>query len=332
MGLLPKGNTAHLRPRRMMAAMAFVATTLLMPGHARAEYPERTVTVIVPNEAGGPLDIMARIVVKHLSKLTPQKIIIRNIVGGGTAVGDRAAHDAAPDGYTLLVIHQAFLIASSEKTLGFDYSEMTPLARMGGLYPFYVASASAPYKTFPDFLAHMKANPSVDRAGVFLTAHGHLVALEVMQAGGGRLKLINVPGGGAPMVPAILSGQIDVALMSVADATPYAEVGKIVPMVVLGSQRNSRFPDVPTAAELGYPQLDMNVTNYWWMRNEVPAPIRTYWTERLERVMRDPEALAELGRETEDLRFSTGDALKQEITAQYEKFDKLVIENGLKRK
>lgn len=331
MGLLPAWNNVRLRRHGIMAAMAIVAATLLMPGRVHAEYPERTVTVIVPNEAGGPLDIMARIVVKHLSKLTPQKIVIRNIVGGGTAVGSRAAHDAAPDGYTLLVIHQAFLIVSSQGTLGFDYRQMTPLARMGGQYPFYAASATAPFKTFPDFLAHMKANPNVDRAGVFLTAHNHLVALAVMQAGGGKLKLINVPGGGAPLVPAMLSGQIDVALMAVSDAAAYAKLGKIVPMVVLGTQRDTRFPNVPTAGELGHPELDMNVTNYWWMRNEVPAPVRAYWAERLERVMKDPDALAELGRETEDLRFSGGDALKQEITAQYEKFDKLVIDNGLKR-
>ena len=274
---------------------------------------------------------MARIVVKHLSKLTPQKSVVRNIVGGGTAVGDRAAHDAAPDGYTLLVIHQSFLIASAEGTLGFDYRQMTPIARMGGQYPFYAANASAPYKTFPDFLAHMKANPNVDRAGVFLTAHNHLVALAVMQAGGGKLKLINVPGGGAPLVPAMLSGQIDVALMAVSDAAPYVKLGKIVPMVLLGTQRSSRFPDVPTAAELGYPQLEMNVTNYWWIRNDVPPQIRAYWAERLERVMKDPEALAELGRETEDLHFASGVELQQEIVGQYEKFNRLVIDNGLKR-
>ncbi len=65
-----------------LAVMALGAALLLAPSPALAEYPERTITVVVPNEAGGQLDIMARIVVKHLSKLTPQKIVIRNIVGG----------------------------------------------------------------------------------------------------------------------------------------------------------------------------------------------------------------------------------------------------------
>ncbi len=150
------------------------------PGHAL--YPERTITVIVPNKAGGPLDIIARTVVKNPQKSVSQKIIVRNIVGGGTAIGDRAAHDAGPDGYTLLVIHQAFLIASSEGTLGFDYRDMTPIARAAGQSLMLTASSAAPYKTFAEFVAHARANPGADRIGVFLTAHNHIVALSLMQA------------------------------------------------------------------------------------------------------------------------------------------------------
>jgi tripartite-type tricarboxylate transporter receptor subunit TctC len=311
--------------------LAVTLALILSVGSAHAEFPERTVTVIVPNEAGGPLDIIARIVVKNLQKLVPQKIVVQNIVGGGTAIGDRAARNAAPDGYTLLMIHQSFLIAAAEGTLGFDFHDMTPIARTGGQDPLYVASADAPFKTFPDFIAHARAHPNVDRVGVFLTAHNHAVALAVMQSAGVKLKLINIPGGGAPLIPGLLSNQIDVAMLGAADVEPYVKAGKMVPLAVFGDHRAAQFPDVPTAAELGYPQLDMNVTSYWWMRKDVPAQLRDWWTDKLEKVMQDPEAIAELRQETDDVRFARGAALQQEVDAEYDKFNKIVAETGLKR-
>lgn len=308
-----------------------VAAAAMWGAPAHALYPERTITVIVPNEAGGPLDIIARIVVKNLQKSVPQKIIVRNIVGGGTAIGDRAAHDAPPDGYTLLVIHQAFLIASAEGTLGFDYRDMTPIARAAGQSLMLTASSAAPYKNFADFVAHARANPGQDRIGVFLTAHNHAVALAMMQATKTRLKLINIPGGGAPLIPALLSGQLDVALMGPTDVEPYVRSGKMVPLALLGDARPSKLPDVPTAAELGYSQLNMNVTSFWWMRHDVPEDIRTYWADRLEAVFKDPAAIAEIRQETEDVRFTRGAETQREVTAEFEKFDALVRENGLKR-
>ena len=314
-----------------IAALMVVIATLIGATPARALYPERTITVIVPNEAGGPLDIIARIVVKNLQKSVTQKIIVRNIVGGGTAIGDRAAHDAAPDGYTLLVIHQAFLIASAEGTLGFDYRDMTPIARAAGQSLMLTASSAAPYKNFADFVTHARANPGQDRIGVFLTAHNHAVSLAMMQATQTKLKLINIPGGGAPLIPALLSGQLDVALMGPSDVEPYVRSGKMVPLALLGDSRPSKLPDVPTAAELGYPQLNMNVTSFWWMRHDVPEDIRTFWGNRLEAVFKDPEAIKEIRQETDDTGFTRGAETQREVAAEFAKFDALVRENGLKR-
>ena len=129
----------------------------------------------------------------------------------------------------------------------------------------------------------------------------------------------------------MLSGQLDVALMGPADVEPYVRSGKMVPLALLGENRASKMPDVPTAAEIGYQQLNRNVTSFWWMRGDVPEDIKNFWTDRLEAVFKNPEAIAELKQETDDVHFSRGPETQREVSAEFEKFDKLGRESELKR-
>ncbi|UWR13335.1 Bug family tripartite tricarboxylate transporter substrate binding protein [Sulfitobacter mediterraneus] len=297
---------------------------------AQAEYPEKPVTFVLPNGAGGAADINLRIILKHLEKTVPAKLVVKNIKGGATATGTRAAYDAPKDGYTALFFHQAFMGTAAQGILGRQFTDMAPIARAGSVDIMYAAAKEAPFDNLPELIDYAKASPGAVRVGVFLRAHSHMVALKVQDALGVEFNMINIPGGGGPIRAALVGHQIDLGITSVAEASKYFESGDIKPLFVF------RPVDVPgleglfTAEGAGYGQMaDVgSVTNYFWMHREVPEDIRTYWADKIEQVMADPELQAELGQRIIDLRFARGEELQSEVDAQYantvavvEKFD-----------
>lgn len=315
--------------RTMLACAALVAMALT-GSVAQAEYPEKPVTFILPNGAGGAADINLRIILKHLEKIVPARLVVKNIAGGATATGTRAAYDAPKDGYSLLFFHQAFMGTAAQGILGREFTDMAPIARAGSIDIMYAAAKDAPFNNLPEMIDYARANPGAVRVGVFLRAHSHMVALKVMDALGIDLNMINVPGGGGPIRAALVGHQIDMGITSVAESQKYFESGDIKPLFVFRPVDVPGLEDLPTAADAGYPQIaDVgSVTNYFWAHRDVPEDVRTYWADKIEQIMADPELQAELGQRIIDLRFARGAELQAEVDAQYantvavvEKFD-----------
>lgn len=314
-----------------LVAMAIVLG--LFAGNANAQYPDHNITAIVPNAAGGALDIYARIIAKHLEKKIGQRVIVQNIVGAGTATGSRAVYDAKPDGYTVLVHHQALFGIAAQGILGRPFDDLVPLARTGGNDTMFVTRKGMPFTDLKSMQAYGKANPGKLRMGVFLTAHSHYVALQFMEVLGIDLKMINVPGGDAPLRAALLGDQVDVMLATPSTSRSYVTAGDFVPLAFLADYKSRDLPpNVKTAREQGFPQLNTNVTTYWWTRKDVPAQIRDLLTAKLEATMADPELKSELGAQTQDIRFAKGDELRREVAAQYEFYSRLTKSYGLDKR
>lgn len=307
----------------LAAAMSFSAV-------ANAEYPERPVTFILPNRAGGAADINLRIILKHLEKIVPARLVVKNIAGGATATGTRAAYDAPKDGYTLLFFHQAFMGTAAQGILGREFTDMRPVARAGSIDIMYGAAKNAPFANLPEMIDYARANPGAIRVGVFLRAHSHMVALKVQDALGVEFNMINIPGGGGPIRAALVGNQIDLGITTVAESQKYFASGDIKPLFVFRPVDVPGLQDLPSAQEIGYPDLaDVgSVTNYFWIHKDAPNEVRDYWANRIEKVMADSGLLEELGQRIIDLRFAQGEELETEVAAQYantvavvEKFD-----------
>ena len=320
----------------MRALFRFAATAVLLASFAstaNAQYPDRPITAIVPNAAGGALDIYARIIAKHLEKQVGQRVIVQNIVGAGTATGSRAVYDAKPDGYTLLVHHQALFGIAAQGILGRPFEDLVPLARTGGNDTMFVTRKGMPFTDLKSMQAYGKANPGKLRMGVFLTAHSHYVALEFMEVLGIDLKMINVPGGDAPLRAALLGDQVDVMLATPSTSRSYVAAGDFVPLAFLADYKSRDLPaNVTTAREQGFPQLNINVTTYWWARKDVPDSVRDLLTAKLEATMANPELKAELGAQTEDIRFTKGDALRRDVSEGYAIYSRLTKAHGLDKR
>ncbi|MEO7242554.1 MAG: tripartite tricarboxylate transporter substrate binding protein [Variovorax sp.] len=320
--------------RAFCRVLAFVLTSIFaaLPASAEDKYPDHSITAVVPNAAGGALDVYARIISKHLGERLGQRVIVQNIVGAGTATGSRAVLDAKPDGYTLLVHHQALMGISAQGILGRPFGDLVPLARTGGNDTAFVTRKGMSFTDLKSLQAYAKANPGKVRMGVFLTAHSHYVALEFMEALGIEMKMINVPGGDAPLRAALLGEHIDVMLATPSTSRSYVAAGDFVPLAFLADYRSRDMPNVTTAVEQGFPQLVTNVTNYWWARKETPQPVLDLLTTKLEETMASPELKAELGAQIEDLRFAKGDALGKEVAEQYALFERLTKNYGLEKR
>ena len=315
---------------RLMAAGA-LALSALVAQPAMAEYPEKPVTFIVPNAAGGGVDVALRMLVKHLEKHTDATMIVKNVKGGGTTTGTREVYDAPADGYTLLFFHQAFMGTAAQGILKRDFDDMIPIARTGSIGLMYATGADVPYEGFDDFVEYAKANPGAVKIGVQLGALNHLIALGLIDNLGIEATPVNVPGGNGPIRAAMLGGQIDMAITAPSVTKAYVDSGDMRPLVMLDNYRSSYLPEMPHSVELGYPEMTYSATMYLFAHKDVPEEARAYWADKMEEVMNDPELQAELGAFIEDIRFSRGTELEEEVASEYKKFSGIVDKHGLKR-
>jgi tripartite-type tricarboxylate transporter receptor subunit TctC len=219
-----------------------------------ALYPNRPIRVIVPFAAGGPSDIIARIVADALYPQLGQSLVIDNRAGGGANIGIGLAARAEPDGYTLLITTSAFVINPSlYKKIPFDpikdFSPISDLAispQMLSVMPGYV-------NTLAEFIAKAKAAPgqlNYSSPGVGTQAQ---LTVELLKLRAG-IDIVHVPfSGGPPAVQALLSGSVQLTTNAVPTSQKLVEAGTMHALAVSGKARYFALPEVPTLVESGYP-------------------------------------------------------------------------------
>jgi tripartite-type tricarboxylate transporter receptor subunit TctC len=242
--------------RIIFAAIAglFVSTAAF----AQDDYPNRVVKVIVPYTPGGITDILARVVAEGLSRSLGQQFIIENRPGGGTAIGTRAVVTAPPDGYTLLMGTTVLSINSSlMPSLDYDASkDLVPVINVGQSSGAIIAvPGSSPVKSLKELVALEKTKPghmSFGTAGA--GSIGHIAGEQFNQLAG--TKFVHVPyRGSAPVINDAIGGHIPLLFDGVISTLPQIQAGKLRALTIVQSKRSDLLPDVPTAAEAGFPEL-----------------------------------------------------------------------------
>jgi tripartite-type tricarboxylate transporter receptor subunit TctC len=249
-----------------------VLSALAMTSGAAAQsYPTKPITIVVPFAAGGPNDVLARLVADHMSRTLGQPILIENAAGAGGTTGSARAAKAEPDGHTLLSGNLGSLAAGFAlyKKIKYDPREFVSVGMLAGTPNFLVVRNAFPAKTLAEFITHAKANAetvTVGNAG--LGSNAHLVCLYLEHLAG--LKLRHVPyRGTGPAMNDLLGGKIDAMCDSAPNIVPQALAGMIRALVVAQPSRLAATPDVPSAKETGLP--DFNVVGW----NAIVAPPKT---------------------------------------------------------
>jgi tripartite-type tricarboxylate transporter receptor subunit TctC len=288
--------------RAALGAIAAAALGLASaPAHAQA-YPNKPITMMVAFAAGGPTDVIARIVSEHMSRTLGQQIIIENVAGaGGTTTTARVAA-AAPDGYTLIMGQMGTHAAAPALYPNLRYNPVTDFTPIGiaGITPIVIVTKKDfPANNLREFVAYLKANPdkvNQAHAGVGSTAFTTCVLLKA-QIGVPKLNAVAYRGTG-PALNDLVGGQVDFMCDQVTNLTPQINAGTIKAMAIATPQRLPVLPNVQTTTEGGLPEYQISGWNAIFGPKGLPADIQAKLVDALDKALEDPATnrrLAELG-------------------------------------
>ena len=241
----------------LRSILAIPLALALFAGAANAQsYPAHPVRIIVPQGPGGPTDLLAHVTAQGLQAVYGHSVTIENRGGSGGVVAARAAANADPDGYTLLMGNTSVLvlIPMLSQTMNYDPAKIfTPVARLAESYQVLVVNRSLPVRTVAELVAYAKANPGkLNYASTGIGNTNHLSG-ELFNRGAG-VNVVHVPYiGGAEATTAVLNGQVQMTFLNIAGVGPLIANGKLRALAVTSAERQALFPDVPTMIESGFP-------------------------------------------------------------------------------
>lgn len=315
--------------------LALVASVLsLWTDCASAQsYPTRPIVLIVPFAAGGPNDVLARIVTAHMSQTLGQRILIENVTGAGGTIGSGRVATATPDGYTLLSGNLGTHAASYAyyPELKYRSDDFSPVGMVAGTPNFLAVREDFPAATLAEFIDYAKKNPGKVTAGhAGNGSNGNLVCLLLMNSADIQIQLVSYRGSG-PAINDLLAKQIDAVCDSAPTVVPHARAGGIRALVVAQSQRSDRLPAVPTSLEAGLPSFEVTGWNALFVPKKTPVAIVGILNHALNEALADPvveKRILDIGASVPALRERTSEWLGAFVEAEIKKWGSVVSASG----
>jgi len=248
----------------MTRLYAFVAALLLVPGIAWAQsYPSKVIRMVVTYAPGGATDAFARPLAQSLSKLVGQSVIVENRAGGGTIIGTDYVAKAAPDGYTLLVAPASHtLIPFYNKNVTYDsVKDFTPIIAAAVNRRSIIVHPSLPVNNLKELVDYAKRNPGKLSYAVAAAGTVQELAGDLLRKTAG-IDIVAVPyKGGGPALQDLLGGQVQMAILVLADTLPHIRSGKLRAIGIVEGKRAKVAPEIPTVSEAGIPGF--NIPDQW---------------------------------------------------------------------
>ena len=280
--------------RTLGLALISLAAAAAAPA-ARAEFPDKPVTLIVPFAAGGPSDKIARDLAEALRKRLAQPVIVENVGGAGGTLGAARVAKAAPDGYQLLVHHIGFATAPTLYRQ-LPYRGIDDFAYLGLINEApstLIGRADLPAKSFADLRKWMAANAGkVNLAHAGVGSASHLCGL--MLQGALKIEMTTVPyKGTGPAMTDLMGGQVDVMCEQATNAVPQIEGGKVRAYAVTSAQRMTlpALAALPTLTEAGLADATVTVWHGLYAPRDTPAPVLARLNDALRAALKDPELI-----------------------------------------
>jgi tripartite-type tricarboxylate transporter receptor subunit TctC len=259
-------------PNIIIAAAVAIGAAIGAPAGASAQYPERTITIIVPFPAGSTSDLIPRLLGPLAAKTLGTSVVIENQPGANGSVGAARVAKAEPDGYTLLTVTTGVLAINQwiyAKPLYSPERDFAPILNVASTPNILVVNQSVNASTLQELVALAKAKPgslSFASAGFGSTSHICGEALKVA----GEIDLVHVPyQGPAPAIQDVLGGRVSMICDNLSNVVQYVQSGTLKPIAVTAKERSPQLPNVPTSQEAGYPDVEAGI---WY---GIVAPART---------------------------------------------------------
>jgi tripartite-type tricarboxylate transporter receptor subunit TctC len=260
--------------RLALAALSAVCAAMSAAVQAQT-FPAKPVRIVVPFPAGGSFDVTARILAQRMQTGFGQNVIVENKPGGGTVIGTEYVARQPADGYTILMIGPSFTSHMALRSkLPFDTDrDFQAVSQVIGLTMGISVNPSLPARNMQELVALAKARPGQISCGTSGTGTSHHLLLEALKLAA-KIDITHAPfQGAAPAVPAAVGGHITALLLNMSDMAPFIKSGKLRALVVTSKQREPEFPDVPTAAEAGQPEIEAINWSGFVVHSGTPATI-----------------------------------------------------------
>ena len=314
----------------MVIAAAFSCAAIAQ--ESASNYPSRLVTVINPFAPGGAVDKDTRLYIQKLSESFGKPFVMYYKPGAGTTIGTAYVAKAPPDGYTLLSVTSTFSVNPALYTkLTFDTEkDIAAVSHMYSRAAILVAHPSFPAKTWPEYVAYVKANPGKVNFG---TAGGgsiyHIGGAWLHSEIGSKVTFVHYKGAG-PIMLDIIAGTIDVFPPTVATALPQVKAGKLRVIANMSAARSPLMPDMRTVAEQGLPGFDFTSWGGILTTGGTPAPIINKLSNELARIAKAPDVLQIAATDGTLMIGSTPEAFQKLIATEIVRWKKVVQENNIR--
>jgi tripartite-type tricarboxylate transporter receptor subunit TctC len=295
----PVRNKKEARMTGGSRLIALMALLLALAAPAAADdYPNRPVRLIIPFPPGGSNDVVGRLVANQLSEKLGHKVFVDNRGGAGGVLGTEAAANAAPDGYTLLVVSIAHAVNPALYKLNYDpIKSFAPISIMATGPNVLVVNPQLPVHSVKELLALVKQKPGeIDYASAGVGSFQHLGGELFKLVAGVNLQHVPYKGGG-PAMQDVIAGHVKVMFSSLVQTTPFIQSGQLRALGVGGEKRNPVLPEVPTIQEAGVPGY---VADNWWgivAPAGTPQPVIDRLYRDIQAAVKSPELTAAFARE-----------------------------------
>ena len=314
-------------------AILLIASLLcITPSFAQDDYPNKTITMVVPFPPGGVADVVGRPVAEAMGRYLKQSVIIENKGGAGGGIGMAQVAKSKADGYTVLMaLSSIVVLPEADKVLQrnpmFQLDQLKPIARFTADPTVLVVRADSPWKTYAEFLAYVKANPgkiSFGSSGNYGTMH---VPMEQLKAATSSFMLHVPYTGAAPAVMGLLAGQIEALSTGPASVVQQIKAGKLRALAHWGDGRLSSLPYVPSLKELGVPIAYAQWSGLFVPSN-TPAPVVEKLRQAAKFAVQDARANQALAAAGTSFMFQDSPEFERYVSGDAKEMAKLVLRIG----
>ena len=317
---------------RIFGALATAISLLLWPALATAqEYPNRTIRLIVPFPAGGPNDIIARVIGQRITELTKQAVVIDNRSGQGGVLGTDVVAKAAPDGYTIGIVSAgALAISPTMEKVPYDpLKDLQPVTLVAKVPEMLVVTSDVPASNMKELVALARAQPG--KLNFASTGPGGLphLAGELFKLAA-KVDIVHVPyRGAAPAINDLLGHQVQMTFLDLPILLPQIKAGSLKPIAIGSPHRAAAAMDVPTTAEVGMPEV--LAENWYGMvaPGATPPAIIAALNKIATEAVRDPAVNEKLATQGADLIGDTPEHFRTFIASETAKWAKVIEDAGI---
>jgi len=309
----------------MLRCFCFFVCLLTFAGNAAAEYPERPVTIIVPFAAGGPSDVMARILADRMRVTLGQPVLVENVTGAGGSIGVSRAVRSPPDGYTVSFGHLGTHVFNGAiYPLTFDLlADLEPVVMLPSNPMVIVSKNDVPAKTLKEFVSWVKQNSGKVAAGTAGAGSGsHIGGAYFENITKTKLQFVPYRGTG-PALNDLVAGQIDMMIDQTSNSINQIRAGKLRAYAVTDRKRVPTASDIPTVDEAGLPGFYMTLWSAMWVPKGTPKAVIAKLNAAAMEALGNPatnERFAQLGLEVPPRALQTPEALARHHKAEIEKW------------